>query len=170
MGLKSHKEGRSIMTKLAAIVREGGEGEQRWFCGGGLFTWKADSEETGGAFMMWEDKLDEGKVTPLHIHPDADETFYMLEGEVVVHIDGEERKVGPGGIAIFPRGVPHAFKVTSAEAKMLCFQNPSGGEAFYRLASEPVVPGESEPPADFDRIAAAAAQTGAIQILGPPPF
>jgi hypothetical protein len=48
---------------------------------------------------------------------------------------------------------------------MLAFQNPAAGEAFYRHASE-----HGPTPVDFDRIRAAAEATGAIEILGPPPF
>jgi quercetin dioxygenase-like cupin family protein len=158
------------MTTRTVTVRESGEGEQRWFCGGGLHTWIATEHETGGAFLMFEDALDAGKVTPLHTHPDADETFYLLEGEIALHIDGEQRPLRAGGIAIIPRGVPHAFLVTSPQARMLCLQTPGSGETFYRLASEPMVLGEPVTPVDFARVAAAATQTGAIQILGPPPF
>ena len=32
---------------------------------------KAKSEETGGAFLLFEDRMDHGKVTPLYVHPDA---------------------------------------------------------------------------------------------------
>jgi quercetin dioxygenase-like cupin family protein len=158
------------MKTLDAIVRETGEGEQRWFCGGGLHTWKATSQDTDGAFLLFEDQLDLGKVTPLHRHPDADETFYMLEGEVLLHIDGEQRPLQTGGIAIIPRGIPHAFMVTSPLARMLCLQTPGSGEEFYRLASESAVEGEPPAPIDFDRVREAAAQTGAIELLGPPPF
>ena len=158
------------MNTLTATVRQQGEGEQAWFYGGGTFTWKVTGSETGGAFFMLEDQLVQGKVTPLHIHPDADETFYMLEGEILAHIDGDEHAIGAGGLAVFPRGVPHAFMVTSPTARMLAFQNPAAGEAFYRHASEPVVAGAEPPPVDFDRIRAAAEATGAIVILGPPPF
>lgn len=153
------------MDTLTATIRQQGEGEQAFFCGGGTFTWKVTGSETGGAFFIFEDHMEQGKVTPLHIHPNADESFYLIEGEIVVHIDGEETAVGAGGLAMFPRGVPHAFMVTSPTAKMLAFQNPAAGEAFYRHASE------SQPtPVDFDRIRAAAEATGAIEILGPPPF
>jgi quercetin dioxygenase-like cupin family protein len=158
------------MRTLTATVRETGEGERRWFCGGGLHTWKATEQETGGAFLLFEDLLDRGKVTPLHRHPDADETFCMLDGEILLHIDGEERTLLAGGVAYIPRGVPHAFMVTSTEARMWCLQTPGTGESFYRLASEPVVDGEPATPVDFGRVQAAAAQTNAIQIMGPPPF
>ena len=41
---------------------------------------------------------------------------------------------------------------------------------FYRMASEPAPAGSPPAPVDFDRVGAAAAQTGGIVILGPPPF
>jgi quercetin dioxygenase-like cupin family protein len=157
------------MKTLAVTVRESGEGEQRWFCGGGRITWKATTEETGGAFVLFEDEMDAGKVTPLHVHPETDETFYLLEGEILLHIDGEQRSLRAGGLVVMPRGIPHAFMVTST-ARMLTFLTPGNSEAFFRMASEPVVDGEPPAPVDFGRIREAAQQTGAIEILGPPPF
>jgi hypothetical protein len=52
---------------------------------------------------------------------------------------------------------------------MLCLQTPGAGEAFYRHASDPAGAGDP-PPVDFERVRQAAAATGAIEILGPPPF
>jgi quercetin dioxygenase-like cupin family protein len=153
------------MDTLTATVRQQGEGERAWFCGGGTFTWKVTGAESGAAFFMFEDQLEQGKVTPLHLHPNADETFYLLEGEILLHIDGDEIALSAGGLAVFPRRVPHAFMVTSPTARMLAFQNPAEGEAFYRHASE-----DHPTPVDFERIRAAAEATGAIEILGPPPF
>jgi quercetin dioxygenase-like cupin family protein len=157
------------MGSLQTTVRAQGTGERRWFCGGGIHTWLATESETGGAYLLFEDALDAGKVTPLHRHPEADETFYMLEGEVLLHIDDDEQTLAAGGIAIIPRGVPHAFRVMTATARMLCLQTPGGGEGFYRLASDPAGIGEPPMP-DFERVRAAAGTTGAIEILGPPPF
>jgi quercetin dioxygenase-like cupin family protein len=157
------------MSTLQTTVRAQGAGERRWFCGGGIHTWLATESETDGAYLLFEDALDAGKVTPLHLHPEADETFYMLEGEVRLHIDGDEQTLAVGGIAIVPRGVPHAFMVTTPTARMLCLQTPGGGETFYRHASDPAGVGEPPMP-DFARVRAAAAATGAIEILGPPPF
>lgn len=158
------------MTIITTTVREMGESEQRWFCGGGLHTWVATEAETGGAYLMFEDALELGKVTPLHLHAHADETFYMLEGDILLDLDGEKRALHAGGIAIIPRGVPHAFKATSPNARMLCLQTPGGGEAFYRQASDPAPVGSLPPGVDFDRVREAALATGAIEILGPPPF
>ena len=59
------------------------------------------AEETGGAFLLFEDFMSQGKTTPLHIHANEDETLYVLEGEILVHIDGSEHSVGPRGVAVW---------------------------------------------------------------------
>ena len=46
------------MDTLTATVRQQGEGEQAWFCGGGTFTWKVTGAESGAAFFMFEDQLE----------------------------------------------------------------------------------------------------------------
>src|SRR6059036_3507525 len=159
------------MTHVVPIVRADGEGEQLWFYGGGIHTWLATSAETGGAFLLFDDVMTRGKTTPLHSHPEVDETLYMLEGEILVHIDGREQRLGPRGVAVFPRRVPHAFLVTSETARMLCLETLGTSEAFYRGASEPLTRSlEDRAPVDFDRVRAAAARNGGIEILGPPPF
>jgi quercetin dioxygenase-like cupin family protein len=158
------------MNTLTATVRDHGQGEKRWFCGGGLHTWLATAEETGGAFLLFEFVGEQHKVTPLHLHPGVDETFYVLDGEIQLALGEERRTLSAGGVAVIPRGVPHAFMVTSPEARMLTLLTPGNGEDFFRTASEPAPEGSSPIPVDFDRVREAAQQTGAIEILGPPPF
>jgi mannose-6-phosphate isomerase-like protein (cupin superfamily) len=55
------------------------------------------ADEIDGAFLLFEDRMNHGNATPLHRHPDSDETMIVLEGEIVMHLDGEEHIVGPGG-------------------------------------------------------------------------
>jgi quercetin dioxygenase-like cupin family protein len=160
-----------MSTTAVPIIRQGGEGEQMWFAGGGVFTWKATAEETGGAFVLLEDRMERGKVTPLHMHPDIDETIYVLDGELLVHADGEEHRVGPGGVFSAPPGYPHAFMVTSDTARVLAFLTPGSGESFYRDAGETVTsPEDAARPADFARLRQAAERSPSIELLGPPPF
>lgn len=151
------------------IVRGRDEGEERWFFGGGVHTWKASAEETDGSMLVFEDELEKGKVTPMHLHADVDEALYVIEGQILLDIDGTERVVGAGGFTFAPRGSAHAFVVTSERCRLLCIQTPGSGQAFYRDASEPLS-GESERSVDFDRIHAVAVETGATTIVGPPPF
>jgi quercetin dioxygenase-like cupin family protein len=157
--------------QVVPIVRVAGAGERLWFYGGGLHIWKATSADTGGAFLLFEDAMSRGKTTPLHTHPHVDETLYILEGEILLHIDGEEQRLGSGGVAMAPRGVPHAFLVTSETARILFLETPGSSEAFYRGASEPSTSDlEISAPVDFARVRASAELNGGIEILGPPPF
>ena len=150
------------------VIHAAGEGDRRWFFGGGVHTWKVHAEQSGGAFFMFEDEMTQGKMTPWHTHPESDETIYILEGEIEVNIDGDQRVIGAGSTCMTPRGVPHSFRVLSPTARMLAFQTPGTAEAFYWGASEPA--GEADGAVDFDRIRAVATDTGATDVLGPPPF
>lgn len=159
------------MSAPVAIIRADGEGEHLRFWGGGVLTMKASAEETGGAFLLFEDFMAQGKTTPLHVHAHEDEALYVVEGEILVHIDGVNHPVGPRGVAVAPRGVPHAFLVTSQTARVLTLQTPGSAEPFYRGASEPAS-ADTDPsgPVDFARVRAAAESSGGMQVLGPPPF
>jgi quercetin dioxygenase-like cupin family protein len=152
-----------------AIVRNQGDGERMWFLGGGLHTWKARAEETDDSMLVFEDHLERGKVTPMHLHADVDEALYIIEGEILLNVEGTEHVVGAGGFTFAPRGCAHAFVVTSEGARLLCIQTPGSGQAFYRNASEPVTAAASGP-VDFDRLRDVAVETGATTIVGPPPF
>jgi quercetin dioxygenase-like cupin family protein len=153
------------MTKQA-VVRDHEAAERRWFYGGGVHLWKLTTADTGGAFSMFEDLLTKGKTTPLHAHASSEEMLYVIEGELLMSIAGEERPLGAGGVAFVPRGVPHALLVTSDSARILCLSN--GAEPFFRTASEPA--GDTPGEVDFERVKQAAIQTGGMQMLGPPPF
>jgi quercetin dioxygenase-like cupin family protein len=158
------------MSTAVSIIRNDGEGDRLWFYGGGVHTWKASSAETGGALMLFEDHMSEGKATPLHIHADEDEALYVLEGEILVNIDGTNHRVGPRGFVFAPRGVPHAFLVTSSEARILCLETPGSAEAFYRGASEPAGDDTDHGPVDFEKVRQSAERSGGMRVVGPPPF
>jgi quercetin dioxygenase-like cupin family protein len=153
------------------IILAAGEGDKQSFMGGGLHTWKLLAEQTEGAFFLFEDVMVKGKMTPLHRHPDADELAYILEGEVIVNHDGKETRIGAGGMAFVPKGVPHAFLVVSETARILALHSPgTSSQAFYRGASDPATDDRADP-VDIPRLQATAkANPRGIELLGPPPF
>jgi len=159
------------MSTPVPIIWAAGEGEKQSFLGGGLHTWKLQAKDTGGAFFLFEDVMAGGKTTPLHRHPEADEMTYVLEGEVIVNVDGKETRVGAGGMSFVPKGVPHAFLVVSESARLLSLHSPAAtSQAFYRGASEPTTDDTSDT-VDMARLQASAkANPRGIEILGPPPF
>src|SRR5918997_2983194 len=141
-GARKGKE--KAMSTSGKIIRGEGEGERLWFAGGGVFTMKVTAEETDGAFVLLEDRMMRGRTTPLHTHPNLDETLIVLEGEILVYAEGTEHRLGPRGVAVAPRGTPHAFMVTSESALILALQTPGSGGAFYTEASEPAT-AENDP-------------------------
>lgn len=156
---------------MKQTIRGRGEGELRWFYGGGVHEWKVRSEETKGSLFVFEDTLVRGKTTPIHTHP-HDELVYVVEGEVLCFGEGDERRVKAGATVFTPRGVPHGFSVVSETARLLAVQTPGQGEAFYLHASAPaeirdgiVVEGN----VDFRKIQEAAIATGGTKVLAPPP-
>lgn len=159
------------MKPLIPIVRNSGEGDKQSFAGGGLHTWKLLAEDTGGTFFLFEDTMVKDKTTPLHLHPEADEVTYVVDGEIEVQAGGNRSRVRSGGMSFVPRGVAHAFIVISAEARLITLQSPGAvGQAFYRGASDPALD-DTVDYIDLSRLQAAAAENPrGITILGPPPF
>jgi quercetin dioxygenase-like cupin family protein len=161
------------MPTRTAIIRADGEGDALWF-NNDLFTFKGTAEETGEAFTLFEELSQHGKVTPLHMHPTADETFYVIDGEIRVNVDGAERIVGRGGVASVPRGMPHAVMVVSETARVLTIVTPGCKEleAFFHEVGEPATQRTLPPiaPLPMERLRAAALRHGSVVILGPPPF
>ncbi len=80
-----------------AITRGPDEGRAVWVPGHEM-TFKAQGEETGGAYSLLE-VLITGEGPPQHIHKDADEAFYVVEGEVNVK-RGDETIAAPTGAFI----------------------------------------------------------------------
>lgn len=160
------------MDTRTPIVLAGQEGEHLFY-DGGLLTFKATGAQTAGALLLFEVRMPRGKATPLHVHPEADETLYLLEGSIRLHLEGRgDEVVSAGATALVPRGTPHAFGVESDSARLLVLFTPASAvsEEFFRLAGEPASdPAQTPPRADMDRFAAAAERAG-LQVLGPPPF
>tara|TARA_R110001583_G_C5563077_1_gene401366 strand:+ start:540 stop:1070 length:531 start_codon:yes stop_codon:yes gene_type:complete len=61
--------------------------------------------------VVLEMTLPVGSTPPLHVHANLDDSWYILEGEMVVRCGGDERIVNAGHWVSMPRGVPHTFRV-----------------------------------------------------------
>jgi mannose-6-phosphate isomerase-like protein (cupin superfamily) len=109
------------------------EGERLHFSGAEVVI-RASAESTGGAFAIVEEiePLD----TPRHVHSNEDELFFVLEGEHVFEVGGEEFPTAPGGLVFAPRGVPHAQRrVVPRSGRILTMVSPAGFEGFFRELS-----------------------------------
>jgi quercetin dioxygenase-like cupin family protein len=153
-----------------AVSTRADEGDPFWY-DGGLMTMKARPDQTGGSISVVDVQVPQGKATPLHMHPDSEETIFVLDGEIALHVDGTNHEFTSGATWTILRGTPHAFAVRAREARLLVIFTPGGGEEFFIEAGEPAERRELPMPAepDFAKYQAAAAKTGLV-LLGPPPF
>ena len=157
------------MTDLRGYHLGSGEGKAWWFLDT-LMTVKAAGDDTHDSFTLIEFGAPIGFGPPLHIHHREDEAFYLLDGAMQV-VCGEDRwEAGPGSLVLLPRGVPHAFVVSSeSPCRGLQITSPAQFERFVeeigRTADTLTLPEPSQP--DIDALARAAVQYG-NEILGPP--
>ena len=135
---------------------------------GALTIMKATSESTNGALMVIEQSGPRGLGSPLHVHHNEDEWFYVVEGELTVWRDGQTIVAGPGDFVWGPRDVPHTFIVSSDAARFLLGTQPAVFEGFVRALAEPVeaLDAPAGPP-DMEKVMATASEYG-LEILGPP--
>ena len=136
-----------------------------------LATIKASHETTGGRVAVIEHRGPQGAGSPLHVHRNEDEWFYVTEGELTFWVGGRVIEAPAGSFVYGPRGVPHTFLVASPEARFLLVTEPAGFEGFLRELAAPATsltlpPAPSGEP-DMGHVLAKAAEYG-IEILGPP--
>jgi quercetin dioxygenase-like cupin family protein len=145
------------------------EGEALWF-NGALQNVKVPGAWSEDAFSLVEVMSSEGRATGIHTDP-SHETFYVLDGEILFHVDGEQHPARAGDTVAIPRGVPHAFLIVSETARFLVLNTPGGHDRFFRAGGEPATSRDlaSAPPPDPERTMAAARAYG-VSFLGPPPF
>jgi quercetin dioxygenase-like cupin family protein len=65
---------------------------------------------------------------PVHLHPEQDEHFEVLAGEITAIVDGEERTHGEGSAFDIPRDTPHTmWNASDAEVRVLWRTSPALG-------------------------------------------
>jgi mannose-6-phosphate isomerase-like protein (cupin superfamily) len=89
--------------------------------------YKASAAETNGTMICVEIAVPAGHGIPLHKHTREDESFYVLEGEIVIQGEGLDQPVrlSPGAFFYGPRGRRHSFSNPGpAGARLLVFATP----------------------------------------------
>ena len=95
-------------------------------------------EQTGGTYSILELWGPQGFATPLHVHRDVDEGFYVIEGELTVWAGDDVTVLNAGDFVLAPRGVPHTINNTAAgDTHMLVTSTPAGFEDFVRAYRTP---------------------------------
>ena len=125
---------------------------------------KAEAHDTGGAFTLLEAQEPPGFGPPMHLHHDAAEAFYVLEGEYRIFI-GDGEWVCPAGSFIYiPAGVVHGFRVAGVPSRKLNLYTPAAMIGYFDDLSAELHSGVEDP----DRVAAIADRY-AMEVVGPVP-
>lgn len=135
---------------------------------------RADAQRTDGQLGITEFWAARGHGSPMIVHASQDEGYFVIDGEIE-WLSGDDPPVryGPGGLGWAPRGVAHAYTVSSPAARFLCLTTPAGREAFFDEVGQPVESPDlpaagSMSEAEAGRAMAIAADYG-VTVVGPPP-
>ena len=146
---------------------------QLWFQNS-LVTIRVSTSDGQDGISVLEHRVPHGFSPPLHLHRTEDEVFHVMEGEFRVRVRDQEHRLGAGDVLLAPKGVPHTYRVESAqEGRCLTITARGDFERFVRAVSRPAarpeLPEPAEPPsADAIQALRATAAKYGIELVGPP--
>jgi len=91
--------------------------------------------------VVLEMTLPVGSSPPLHVHDELDDTWYILDGELIIRCGDETDIVGPGHWVSMPRGVPHTFRVVGDRPARLLLVHDNA--SFRDLVRDLAVPAQA---------------------------
>jgi mannose-6-phosphate isomerase-like protein (cupin superfamily) len=126
------------------IVLLPGEGRSIEWVGAELSV-KASADDTDDLFSLIETDESAGSGPGLHIHHDAAETFYVLDGEYTMFIDGREYLCPAGSFVYIPAGKVHGFRVGAQASRKLNLYTPAAMVGFFDEVSAAMAAGGPSP-------------------------
>lgn len=136
------------------IHQPAGEGRTIWF-GDAIYTFKATSAGTNGSLTLAEASVPPGGGPPPHIHPEKDESFVILGGEIEFLNGASTFRAGEGDFVFVPRGTRHRFRNVGLHVARLIFMfTPAAGEMedFFAEIGTPAVRGQAPVPMTPDQL------------------
>jgi quercetin dioxygenase-like cupin family protein len=93
-----------------------------------------DSTATGGTMAVLLCEAPQAAPgPPLHVHPESDETFVVLDGALLVHAEGQTHTLEAGASMFVPRGTRHTFATPPEHAaRFIAIHTPGGFEQMHR--------------------------------------
>jgi mannose-6-phosphate isomerase-like protein (cupin superfamily) len=146
-----------------AFVLQPGEG-RAIDLGGFLMTVKAAAQDTGEAFTLLEAAEPAHFGPPMHVHRDAAEAFYVLEGEYIIFVNDDEVHCPAGSFIYIPAGAVHGFRVGPQPSRKLNLYVPAAMVGYFDELAAAIRTGDI----DEAHLAAIAERYG-MEVLGPVP-
>ena len=121
-----------------------------------------ERDGTGGDMGMFTTQFFAPGGPPLHVHEDAGEALYVLEGRAEFQSGDERATLGAGEVIFVPRGVDHTFHFPDESGgKLLVIVTPGGFEGFFAATRQLQLPDQLD---ELNRISAEFGQV----FTGPP--
>jgi len=146
-----------------AFILPPGEGREIDL-GGFRMSVKATGDQTEGALSLLEATEPPGFGPPVHIHHDAAEAFFVLEGEYIIFLDGREHPCPAGSFIFIPAGVAHGFRVGDMPSRKLNLYTPAAMVGYFDELAAATRAGEVD-----DASLTEIAQRYSMEVLGPVP-
>lgn len=107
---------------------------------------KISSKDTGGTLSVFEQTGFSPKGgPPLHIHPNQDEYFFVLEGEYQFQAGDDKYYLSSGDTIFLPRNIRHAFIQLTEKARVLVSYIPAGMmEKFFETTDSWTTPPDED--------------------------
>src|SRR5581483_7117320 len=116
----------SANSRSAALLTKRGCGRTVHVIGSEVVI-KISSRDTGGEFCVFEGNVRPLEGPPLHRHRDQDESWYIVAGEFLFEVDGQEIYASAGDTVFAPRGSQHTFQnVGSSVGRLVTTAVPGG--------------------------------------------
>jgi len=126
----------------------------------------ASASDTSNAFTLLQTQNEpSGFGPPMHIHHDAAEAFFVLEGTYLMYLQDRQEECPPGTFVHVPRGTPHTFTVTSqGPGKKLNLFTPAAMQGFFEELAAGEAAGDVSPD-DLEAIS----RRHHMEVVGPVP-
>ncbi|PWK75482.1 quercetin dioxygenase-like cupin family protein [Aminobacter sp. AP02] len=111
-----------------------------WF-GDNLMTIRVPASAGNDQISIIECRMPQGETTPLHVNLCEDEIIHILEGTMCFRVDGRIFLAHAGQTVMAPKGIPHTFRVDSADGAT-CLIVTQGGD-FEQMIRQMSVPAPS---------------------------
>ena len=125
---------------------------------------KASAADTGSAFTLLEAAEPAGFGPPMHIHHDAAEAFYVLDGEYLMFIEDREFRCPAGSFVYVPSGLRHGFRVGPVASRKLNVYTPAAMVGYFDELSAAIL----SDAADDEGLDTIARRHG-MEVVGPVP-
>ena len=113
---------------------------------GNTYTITVSGKDTNGRFCVVDMHVPPSGGPVPHRH-DCEETFIVLEGEMVATFRGQKYVVRAGETINIPANAPHQFHNNSDKpVRLLCICSPAGQEEFFKEVGVPVATRTTAPP------------------------